>query len=52
MNKYLIKLNVLNTVYNVSAASESVAWAMVCRWERFYNPDWGYTLLDDRLESV
>ena len=52
MNKYLIKLNVVGTVYNISAPTEQDAWHQVLKHETFYNPDWGYTLLNNKLERV
>ena len=52
MNKYLIKLNVGGTVYNLSAPTEQDAWHQVLKHETFYNPDWGYTLLNNKLEEL
>ena len=52
MGKYLIKLNVGGTVYNLSAPTEQAAWQQVLRHETFYNPNWGYTLLNNKLEEL
>jgi hypothetical protein len=51
-NKYLIKLNVGGTVYNISAPSEQSAWDQILKHETFYNSEWGYTLLNNKLEEI
>lgn len=51
-NKYLIKLNVGGTVYNISAPSEQSAWDQILKHETFYNSEWGYTLLNDKLKEI
>ena len=45
LNKYLIKLNVGHTIYNICATSEESAFNQICNHDKWYNPDWGYTVL-------
>jgi hypothetical protein len=45
MNKYLIQLNVGQTIYNISATSENKAYRAILSHEKFYNPEWGYKVL-------
>ena len=45
MNKYLIQLNVGQTIYNISATSENKAYRAILRHDKWYNPEWGYKVL-------
>ena len=48
--KYLIQLNIGKTIYNISASSEEEAYEIILEHEKFYNPKWGYKLLNNKLE--
>ncbi len=50
LNKYLIKLNVGHTVYNICATNAESAFNQICNHDKWYNPDWGYTVL--RVDEV
>ena len=50
INKYLIQLNVGKTIYNISSTSEEDAYKTILKHERFYNPEWGYKLLNNKLQ--
>ena len=45
VNKYLIKLNVGDTIYNICATNAESAFKQICNHDKWYNPDWGYTIL-------
>ena len=51
-NKYLIQLNVGKTIYNISSTSEEDAYKTILKHEIFYNPEWGYKLLNNKLQIV
>ena len=50
--KYLIQLNIGKTIYNISASSEKEAYKIILKHEKFYNPKWGYKLLNNKLEIM
>tara|TARA_A100001515_G_scaffold53399_1_gene42304 strand:+ start:884 stop:1048 length:165 start_codon:yes stop_codon:yes gene_type:complete len=50
--KYLIQLNIGKTIYNISASSEEEAYEIILKHEKFYNPEWGYKLLNNKLEIM
>ena len=50
INKYRIQLNVGKTIYNISSTSELDAYKTILKYEKFYNPKWGYKLLNNKLQ--
>ena len=52
INKYLIQLNVGKTIYNISATSAEDAYKTILEHEKFYNPEWGYKLLNNKLQIM